>query len=154
METIGARVRREREAQGLSRQDLGRAVGMGYSTLAELERGGMQTSTKLHLIAEALGVSVRWLETGKGAKAVPRPAPASHAAGLDVGKLADLLATVEAAVEKAGVTVPARVRARLVATLYADEEASAAASAQAVQAALVGILATMETSTNEPTSAR
>lgn len=150
METIGTRIRREREAQGLSRKDLERQTGIGYSTLAELERGGMQSSTKLHVIAEALGVSVNWLETGKGAKAA-RP---SHSTGLDVGKLADLLGTVEAAVEEAGVRLPARVRARLVATLYADKEASAAASAQAVRAALIGILATMETTDDEPTSAR
>jgi phage repressor protein C with HTH and peptisase S24 domain len=29
----------------------------------------MQTSTKLRVIADALGVSLRWLETGKGSKA-------------------------------------------------------------------------------------
>lgn len=71
METIGSRVRSEREAQHIDRKELARLTGIGYSTLAELERGGMQTSTKLRVIADALGVSLRWLETGKGDKAAP-----------------------------------------------------------------------------------
>jgi len=150
METVGTRIKSEREAQGLSRNDLVRETGIGYSTIAELERGGMQTSTKLHVIAEALGVSVHWLETGKGPKVSKPP---SQPAGLDVGKLTDLLGTVEAAIEEAGVRVPPRVRARLVATLYVDQEATAAASAEKVGAALLGILATME-NLDEPTSAR
>lgn len=69
METIGTRVRRERESQGIERRELASKTGIGYSTLAELERGGMQTTTKLRVIADALGVSQRWLETGKGPKA-------------------------------------------------------------------------------------
>jgi phage repressor protein C with HTH and peptisase S24 domain len=77
MGTIGERVRSEREALGLSRQELARLTGIGYSTLAELERGGMQTSTKLNVIADALKVSVRWLQTGKGEKhdAIPAADP-------------------------------------------------------------------------------
>lgn len=70
METVGSRVRAQREAQNIDRKELARLTGIGYSTLAELERGGMQTSTKLRVIADALGVSLRWLETGKGEKAV------------------------------------------------------------------------------------
>lgn len=66
METIGYRVRRERENQNMERKELAARTGIGYSTLAELERGGMQTSTKLRRIADALGVSLHWLETGKG----------------------------------------------------------------------------------------
>ena len=69
MDSIGTRVRLEREAQGIDRKELARLTGIGYSTLSELERGGMQTSTKLRVIADALKVSLRWLETGKGPKA-------------------------------------------------------------------------------------
>ncbi len=68
METIGTRLRKERSQQNISRTSLAQMTGVGYSTLAELERGGMQTSTKLRVIADALGVSLRWLETGKGPK--------------------------------------------------------------------------------------
>lgn len=68
METIGSRVRNERAAQKITRQELSTLTGVGYSTLSELERGGMRTTTKLRVIADALGVSLRWLETGKGPK--------------------------------------------------------------------------------------
>ncbi|AVU02477.1 helix-turn-helix transcriptional regulator [Xanthomonas oryzae pv. oryzae] len=68
MDTIGSRVRRERELQGIERRELAAKTGVGYSTLSELERGGMQTTTKLRVIADALGVSLQWLETGKGEK--------------------------------------------------------------------------------------
>lgn len=151
VETIGDRVRAEREAQKLSRPVLARAVGIAPTTLSDLELGLSKSTTALHKIAARLGVRVEWLETGKSPKVDPETG--SQSAGLDVGKLADLLGTVEAAVEKARIKLPPMVKARLVATLYADKEASAAASAQAVQAALVGILATMETN-DEPTAAR
>jgi transcriptional regulator with XRE-family HTH domain len=66
METVGARVKKERESQGISRTELSKLSGVGYSTLAELERGGMQTTTKINVIASVLGVHARWLETGRG----------------------------------------------------------------------------------------
>ncbi|HHW4679804.1 MAG TPA: XRE family transcriptional regulator [Xylella sp.] len=73
METIGNRVKKEREAQNITRSDFAKKTGIGYSTIAELERGGMQTTTKLRTIADALGVSLKWLETGKGSKNEGRP---------------------------------------------------------------------------------
>lgn len=54
---------------------LARRVGLATSTLYELERGEMQTTTKLHRIADFLGVTAEWLESGKGpmiAEAPPR----------------------------------------------------------------------------------
>ncbi len=66
METIGDRVKKARKAVNMTRHELAAASGVGYSTLSELERGGMRTSTKLRLIADALGVSLPWLETGNG----------------------------------------------------------------------------------------
>lgn len=53
----------------MGRAELAKKIGKnnGYSYIAELERPeGMKSSTKLHLIANALGVNVNWLETGKG----------------------------------------------------------------------------------------
>lgn len=140
MSTVGERVRAEREARKISRTALSAMTGVGYSTLAELERGGMQTTTKLRVIAEALGVSLSYLETGKG----PKSGGESQPAGLDVEKLTDLLETVEAAIAKSGRVVPPRIKARLIAALYRDDQASAASSAQAVQAALAGLLISME----------
>jgi len=73
METIGDRVKKAREAINMTRPQLAAASGVGYSTLSELERGGMQTSTKLRVIADALGVSLSWLETGRGEKSPQHP---------------------------------------------------------------------------------
>lgn len=68
VETIGDRIRKELDAQGIERADFARRIKMGYSTLSELMRGGMKSSTKLHAIAAGLGVSSAWLETGRGDK--------------------------------------------------------------------------------------
>lgn len=53
----------------MSRETLAKAAGIAVSTLSDLELDRSQSSTKLHRLAERLGVRVEWLETGKGAKA-------------------------------------------------------------------------------------
>lgn len=68
MGTVGARIRFEREAQGVSREDLAKAAGIGVSTLSDLELDRSKSTTKLHRIAERLGVRTEWLETGKSPK--------------------------------------------------------------------------------------
>lgn len=92
METIGARVRTERLRLGMTQQSLALAVGRKKETIRDLELGKSRSSTKLHLIAGALGVCVTWLETGKGPR-LNEPATetnsetgttiASQSAGLD-----------------------------------------------------------------------
>lgn len=69
METIGERVRAEREDQGISRAELAKAAELSYTALSDLERGDTKSTPKLHRIAARLGVNVQWLETGKGPKA-------------------------------------------------------------------------------------
>jgi transcriptional regulator with XRE-family HTH domain len=76
METIGDRVRRLRESQGIERKDLASDVGLSYTGLSDLESGKAKSSTKLHRIATRLGVSSGYLETGK--KEVEQPAAPSH----------------------------------------------------------------------------
>jgi phage repressor protein C with HTH and peptisase S24 domain len=71
METIGGRIRRIREAKGISRGDLAKMAGLAYSSLSDLEAGKAKTTTVLHKIAAGLGVRVEWLETGKGAQDRP-----------------------------------------------------------------------------------
>lgn len=68
MDSLGDRIKSVREALGISRPDLARRTGVGYSTIAEIERGGMRSTTKLHVIARELGVSDEWLATGRGVK--------------------------------------------------------------------------------------
>lgn len=41
-------------------------AGLSKSTLSELIKGRSKSSTKLHRIAQYLGVSTEWLETGRG----------------------------------------------------------------------------------------
>lgn len=68
MDTIGTRIRAEREAQGISRAELARAAGIASTTLSDLELGSSKSTTALHKIARRLGVRPEWLETGRGAK--------------------------------------------------------------------------------------
>lgn len=68
METIGARVRAEREAQKISRAELARSAGIAPTTLSDLELGESKTTAALHKIADRLGVRPAWLETGRGRK--------------------------------------------------------------------------------------
>lgn len=68
--TIGQRLRAEREARKVSREDLAKVMGVAVSTLSDLELERSQSTTKLHRAAEFLKVSAKWLETGKGPKEV------------------------------------------------------------------------------------
>jgi transcriptional regulator with XRE-family HTH domain len=69
MGTIGERVREARTEKKWSQERLALAVGLrSKRTIGELESGEHHGSGKLHRIAEALGVNVKWLETGQGPK--------------------------------------------------------------------------------------
>src|SRR5690606_41379178 len=52
--------------RGMSRPKLAEAAGIKYPTLAGIENNDQGATTRLASIAEALGVSIRWLESGKG----------------------------------------------------------------------------------------
>lgn len=65
---IGQRAKAEREAQGRTAADVAKYAGLAPSTYYDFERGSQRSSAKLGLIAEYLGVSARWLETGRGPK--------------------------------------------------------------------------------------
>jgi transcriptional regulator with XRE-family HTH domain len=66
MNTVGERVRDERTARGMTLDALAKAIGKRESYISELERGGIKKGSQLHRLAEVLGVTVTWLETGKG----------------------------------------------------------------------------------------
>lgn len=69
MNSIGSRIRSEREAQGISRAELARFAGIAATTLSDLELGLSKSTTALHKIAARLSLRTEWLETGKGPKA-------------------------------------------------------------------------------------
>lgn len=50
----------------MSRPQLSDLTRIPYSTLAGIENGDQEGSTRLHIIAEALRCSPTWLETGRG----------------------------------------------------------------------------------------
>ena len=61
--------------RGLSRPQLAEAAKVKYPTLAGIENNDQAGTTQLPQIAEALGVTVRWLQTGKGPRDVADAAP-------------------------------------------------------------------------------
>jgi len=73
--TIGDRIKQARSLRGMSRPQLAEAAKIKYPTLAGIENNDQTGTTQLPQLAEALGVTVRWLQTGKGprdaADAVP-----------------------------------------------------------------------------------
>ena len=71
--TIGARIRSRREEIGMPVSTLARAAGLAPSTVYDLMRSDSTSSTKLHLIAKALGLNIDWLETGKGPRLIGEP---------------------------------------------------------------------------------
>src|SRR5215469_3800803 len=66
-ESLGERVRRAREAAGRSQAQLADAIGIKQPSLHAIETGTSARSKHTIAIARALNVSLRWLETGKGA---------------------------------------------------------------------------------------
>jgi transcriptional regulator with XRE-family HTH domain len=66
VKTLAERLRETREAKGWRKVDLQRAAKIhSPSTLTDLESGKAIHSPQLPAIAEALGVDVMWLKTGK-----------------------------------------------------------------------------------------
>ena len=65
--TLGERVRQARERAGYTQTALARRVGTGQTSIANLEGGRNQRSSRyLFRIAEVCGVSPRWLAEGEG----------------------------------------------------------------------------------------
>jgi transcriptional regulator with XRE-family HTH domain len=62
--TIGERIKARRIAKGMSVKEIARASGLAVSTLYDIERGDQRSTTKLHLIADALGTTPADLEHG------------------------------------------------------------------------------------------
>ncbi len=80
-ETVGARIRAARLAQGMTQADLADAVGVSRSAVAqwETERSG-QVRGNLTRIATVLSVSVQHLLSGSDSVAVPGPENATELA--------------------------------------------------------------------------
>lgn len=104
--TIGERIKQARADRQMSRTELARVTSIPYPTLAGIENGDQDSTTRLHVIAKALGVRAEWLETGKGAKDAAEPAQhhVSQAVRLDPQMIADTAWALRTAYEAAGRT--------------------------------------------------
>lgn len=137
MQTIGDRIKLLRAE--MTQQEMARIAGTTKQYVSQLESGRNQVPNSLILDAWArhFRVSLNWLLTGSEAR--QPSAQESQPVGLDVDRLTDLIETVEAAQIQASRAMPPRMKARIVASLYASN-----VSRDAVNAALAGILATLE----------
>lgn len=90
MDSIASRLRAARKARGLSQDELARRVGVGQSTVGNIESGRSNGAETLHRFAAALRYELRWLETGDG----PREAGPIGASPT----VADMLAEVARAI--------------------------------------------------------
>jgi transcriptional regulator with XRE-family HTH domain len=66
LSTLAGRAAWARERLGLTQEGLAKAVGVGQSTIGNMESGIRQQPRKINAIAKALHLHVEWLETGKG----------------------------------------------------------------------------------------
>lgn len=66
MKTLADRVRERRKELKLSQLELGKRIGVGQSTIGNIESGRNKSATFLPQLANALGVSAIWLAEGKG----------------------------------------------------------------------------------------
>lgn len=65
-DSLGARVAYWRKQRGWSRPELAKRARIPYSTLAGIEDGDQQSSTKVPEIAAALGLNPIYLASGRG----------------------------------------------------------------------------------------
>ena len=78
MNTLASRIIEAREALDISKAELARRVGVSRATVTMWESGQIESlrDDNLLLLAELLDISPKWLNSGKGARAVVAAAPA------------------------------------------------------------------------------
>lgn len=79
--TLGERIRAERQARGMTLTELGRRAGVSPGMLSDLEQNRSKGSTRLHEIAKALQVNPHWLAAGSGHKSahgISEAAPSTY----------------------------------------------------------------------------
>jgi transcriptional regulator with XRE-family HTH domain len=67
---IGRRLHRARTSAGLTQQDLASRAGVEQVTISRYEGGRVESPTVPNVVrlADALGVSIEWLTTGRGSQ--------------------------------------------------------------------------------------
>lgn len=94
--TLGPRLKYWREKRDLSRRDLGKKVGLKYSTIADIENEHSRATKSLHRIAAVLGLNSHYLETDEGDPEAnpealpPQPNETWPLPGIERKRIADL----------------------------------------------------------------
>lgn len=91
MKTIAERLKFAREAKEWKQVQLATAAGVSPGTIGNIESGTRQAKGSLPQIAEALGISHKWLATGKGEMHIPSVVasitPTDEAGGIVISAL-------------------------------------------------------------------
>ena len=64
--SLGKRLKTARELANLSQRVLSKRSSLSQQLISKLETGGVDSTTEIFPLAEALGVNPRWLATGRG----------------------------------------------------------------------------------------
>lgn len=97
-EEVGVRLKRAREARGLSQVALAKLADVDQTAVSKAERGKLKAgAATLGRMADALGVSVAWLRTGVGAGPVAEDQSGTRRVAAPPSVFADAL---EAAFDK------------------------------------------------------
>lgn len=76
-DTIGYRLKAQRLACKFTLAELAAASDLSIGAISDIENGRQKSSTKLHRLAHALGVTPEWLETGADTRPAISPQPNS-----------------------------------------------------------------------------
>lgn len=115
-ETIGARVRRLREARRWSQAQIAeRLRGVSQQSIDQLERNRVGTPRYLPELADVLGVRETWLRTGKGK---PEPALRPLGRNLDQTLLSRVIAAADNAVRRSRLRISQDERAQIISVIY------------------------------------
>lgn len=77
VDTIGYRLKEQRLACKFTLAELAAASDLSIGAISDIENGRQKSSTKLHRLAHALGVTPEWLETGADTRPAINPQPDS-----------------------------------------------------------------------------
>ncbi|MFC4275543.1 helix-turn-helix domain-containing protein [Achromobacter aloeverae] len=110
MDTKGNRLKKIRLEKGLSQEALARKVGCHQTLIGQMEKDKNEGSRYLVKIANVLGVSAEWLESGRGEMMAEWPFPGvspSDYACLSQDDKDDLLALLISKIQRRGKKIKA-----------------------------------------------
>lgn len=77
-ETLGSRARKRRKELGKTLAEIAKAAGISTGFLSDLEQDRSRGTTKLHKLADALGLPIDYLASGSVVRAIKAPVSVYH----------------------------------------------------------------------------